>query len=113
MIHGSSTGPYSARTSSRSWTRSSSTSSSSNRWEELFHLGEDLEAQITYGPPPEEPTSCRTEVARRCTGIPVRAIAETAGLSLATVQAIWTREAWPSRDQLVKVERVLSELAEE
>ena len=82
-----------------------------NRWEEQFYLGADPEAQIEYGGPADELASYRTAIAQRCADISVRVAADASGVSLGTVQAIRTGQRWPSRDQLVKVEQALNELA--
>jgi transcriptional regulator with XRE-family HTH domain len=84
-----------------------------NRWEEQFHLGANPEAQITYGSPDEELGTYRHAVAERAVRFSVRAIAETAGVSIGTVSAVRRGLGNPGHETVAAIDRAVGVLEAE
>lgn len=56
-----------------------------NRWEEQFYLGQDPEAQVSYGMSPADRDRLRTAALEACGAFGVREIARATGFSLSTI----------------------------
>ncbi len=81
-----------------------------NRWEEQLYLGEDPEAQIVYGPAPDEPAALRDRVLRACQPFRVRELAEAAGLSVGEASSVLRGRGNPSGETLMKLYRAVPEI---
>ena len=81
-----------------------------NRWEEQFYLGQDPEAQITYGMSPHDETRLRDGVLRACAPFKVREIARESALSVSTVSEFLRGKGRTSVESMISIMRALSEL---
>jgi hypothetical protein len=81
-----------------------------NRWEEQFYLGLDPDAQIEYGPAPEDLDRLRESMLHACRSFPHHALAAESGVSLREVSAILQGQREPSRGTRMKLNRAALQL---
>jgi transcriptional regulator with XRE-family HTH domain len=81
-----------------------------NRWEEQFHLGEDLEAQTVYGASPEDQEQLWTSLREACQGYGVRELATEAGVSIGEVSQVLRGQSIPTAATLVKLRRAAAQI---
>lgn len=84
-----------------------------NRWEEQFYLGQDPEAQISYGMSPDDERRLRDQALRACAQFKVREVARAPGLSVSTVSEFFRGRGRTSVESMMTIMLAIPEVPAE
>ena len=73
-----------------------------NRWEELWHLGDDPQARIIYGIAPDDLKSVQDSILQVCQNYKVRELARASQLSVGEISALLNNKCNPTQETLIK-----------